>query len=317
MTLAKYRILAAFAVCAFGVGAWAADVNGSKDDPMLGRFDGSEIRVYKQLEFDAFPYITGRYSSDGGNAQTVEGKLTMIGYALPAGVSQIAVARNFRTRLEGQGFTVNFECNTAKGDCGNALDLASQIKKPSELPNPGVYEWDRWNFHFISARLERPKGDVFASVWVTKYANAPEPLYVYVSVLEQQAMANKMVDASKMAKEIAENGRIALYGIYFDSDKADLKPESEPTVEQIAQLLKDQSNLELVIVGHTDNRGGFEYNMDLSNRRAQAVRDALITGQGIAPARLLAWGAGYLAPVASNRTEEGRAKNRRVELVEK
>ncbi len=317
MRRVKIGILVALAASLLSADALAADVTGSKDDPLLGRFEGSEIRVYKQLEFDEFPYITKRYASSGANAQTVEGKLTMIGYRLPKGVSFAEVARNFRMRLEGQGFAVDFECDTAKGDCGSALDFASQIKKPSDLPEPGLYEWDRFNFRFISARLKRPEGDAFASVWVTKYANAPEPRYVYVSVLEQQAIANKMVGASKMAKEIAENGRIALYGIYFDFDKADLKPESQPTIKQIAQLLKDQPKLELVIVGHTDNQGGLEYNMDLSNRRAQAVRDALVRDQGIAPARLSAWGAGYLAPVASNRTEEGRAKNRRVELVEK
>ena len=85
---------------------------------------------------------------------------------------------------------------------------------------------------------------------------------------------------------------------------------------QIAQLLSRQPRLRLLIVGHTDNRGSFDYNMDLSTRRAQAVRKALVAAHGIQAERLIGWGAGFLAPVASNRSEEGRAPNRRVEVVE-
>jgi OOP family OmpA-OmpF porin len=124
------------------------------------------------------------------------------------------------------------------------------------------------------------------------------------------------VNADTMARSIADTGRIALYGIHFDTDKVEIKPESWPTIEQIARLMKRLPNLKLVIVGHTDNQGGLEYNMDLSTRRAKAVEAALIKGYGIQAGRLAAWGAGYLAPIASNQTKQGRAKNRRVELVE-
>ena len=107
-----------------------------------------------------------------------------------------------------------------------------------------------------------------------------------------------------------------MYGIYFDTGKAEVKPESNDTLTQIAKMLQLQPELKLLVVGHTDNVGTLAANMDLSKRRADAVVKALTTSFGVSPSRLNAQGAGPLAPVASNRTEDGRAKNRRVELVE-
>jgi outer membrane protein OmpA-like peptidoglycan-associated protein len=116
-------------------------------------------------------------------------------------------------------------------------------------------------------------------------------------------------------KDISSSGHVALYGIYFDTDKADLKPESRPTLQEIARLLKQDAALKLYVVGHTDNVGGFDYNSGLSERRAVAVVKELTANHGIAATRLKAAGVGMLSPVAPNDREEGRTKNRRVELV--
>ena len=124
-----------------------------------------------------------------------------------------------------------------------------------------------------------------------------------------------MVDAAAMAKGLGEAGHIALYGIYFDTDKAVVKPESRPTLEQIAKLLAGQPQLNVFIVGHTDNQGAHDYNLDLSRRRAEAVAAELVKNFRIAQARLRTAGVGFLAPVGSNANEPGRALNRRVELV--
>jgi outer membrane protein OmpA-like peptidoglycan-associated protein len=141
---------------------------------------------------------------------------------------------------------------------------------------------------------------------------------VIVDLLEAKAREQKMVTVSsgEMAQAISSGGRVALYGIYFDFNKADVKPESDPTIEQIAKLLKDSPSLKVLIVGHTDNVGTFSFNMDLSQRRAAAVVAVLASRHGIAKERLSPVGVSYASPVASNKTEEGRAKNRRVELVE-
>lgn len=118
-----------------------------------------------------------------------------------------------------------------------------------------------------------------------------------------------------MADRIDAEGRVALYGIYFDTDSAAVKPDSRPTLDEIAGLLRDSPGLKLLVVGHTDNQGGFDYNIDLSTRRAAAVAEALADGHGVDPGRFKPWGVGYTAPVAANTNEAGRARNRRVELV--
>jgi outer membrane protein OmpA-like peptidoglycan-associated protein len=137
-----------------------------------------------------------------------------------------------------------------------------------------------------------------------------------VVVVEKGAMKQDVVaDAAALSASIASTGKAAVYGIYFDTDKAIVKPESTPALDEISKLLKQNTGLTLYVVGHTDNAGALEHNLKLSSDRADAVVKALI-GRGIAAARLRGAGVGPYCPVASNRTEEGKAKNRRVELVE-
>ena len=176
--------------------------------------------------------------------------------------------------------------------------------------------------HYLAATLARPEGPVAVSLYVavdagTAFPETKDRVAVLLDVVEDKPMEAKMVtvDAAKMAKDIAATGRVALYGLYFDTDKADLKPESAPSLAEIGKLLKADPNLKVYIVGHTDNVGVFDYNMNLSQRRAKSVVDQLVQSYGISPDRLKPAGAGMIAPVAPNDDEAGRAKNRRVEIV--
>ena len=136
-------------------------------------------------------------------------------------------------------------------------------------------------------------------------------------VIEKQAMQQEVtIDAGAMARDIGESGRVAIYGIYFDTGRAELKPESAPAMAEIAKMLKQSPVLRVYVVGHTDMTADLATNVKLSLARAQSVVNALVSQHGIAAARLIPYGDGPYAPVATNRTEEGRAKNRRVELVE-
>jgi len=123
------------------------------------------------------------------------------------------------------------------------------------------------------------------------------------------------VNAESLAGDITRMGHASVYGIYFDTGKAEVKPESDATLKEIAKLLQQDGALKLYVVGHTDSVGQLASNMDLSHRRADAVVNVLSTKYSIAAARLSAQGVGPLTPVATNDSEEGRAKNRRVELV--
>lgn len=152
--------------------------------------------------------------------------------------------------------------------------------------------------------------------WVDARINLGGSWY-NITIIEKEAMKQEVTaDAKFMADGISSTGHVAIYGIYFDFNKSDVKPESDPALQEIAKLLSDNPNLKVFIVGHTDNAGGVDYNMKLSLARAEAVVKMLTTKYKINPQRLKAYGVGQLAPVAANKTEGGRAKNRRVELVE-
>jgi OmpA-OmpF porin, OOP family len=137
-----------------------------------------------------------------------------------------------------------------------------------------------------------------------------------ILIVERKGMAQDVVaNADVFLDQLKKTGHAAVYGIYFDTGKSDLKPESQNAVAEIAKLLKRDTNLKLYVVGHTDNVGTLESNMKLSQARADAVVQELTHAQGIAASRLKSFGNGPYAPVASNDTEDGKAKNRRVELV--
>lgn len=136
-------------------------------------------------------------------------------------------------------------------------------------------------------------------------------------IIEKEAMNQDIVaNADVFSSDIKVNGHTAVYGIYFDTGKSEIKPESDAALAEIAKLLKSEAGLKVNVVGHTDNVGGIDANMELSKARADAVMKALVSRHGIDAGRLRAYGVGPLAPVASNKTEDGKAKNRRVELVE-
>jgi len=139
---------------------------------------------------------------------------------------------------------------------------------------------------------------------------------IWLRIVEKKAMEKYIVaDAAAFANDIRTTGHAAVYGIYFDTGKSTIKPESAAAIGEIAKLLKADPGLKVQVVGHTDNVGDVDGNIKLSQDRGAAVLQALVRDHGIAAARLRAYGCGQFAPIASNDTEEGRAKNRRVELV--
>ncbi len=168
-----------------------------------------------------------------------------------------------------------------------------------------IVEHDR----YVALRFKREGGAVYAAIEAFN-----EGRTVDVLVLEEQAMEQE-VTANLMWKAIQKDGYIALY-INFDTNKAVIKPDSQGVVKQVAELLKSQPTLKVSIEGHTDNQGTPDANRTLSLNRARAVMAAVVA-DGIKADRLSAAGRGQDSPIADNRSEEGRAKNRRVEVVKK
>jgi OmpA-OmpF porin, OOP family len=154
------------------------------------------------------------------------------------------------------------------------------------------------------------KGAVWFGLWPHGY-HQPEFTFVTEKGMVQEVVAN----AAALRSGLAGKGHVAVTGVFFDTGKADVKPESEAALKEVAKLLQQDSSMKAFVVGHTDNAGSVSSNMDLSSRRAAAVMKELTAKYGVAAARLQAFGNGPYAPIASNDSEEGRAENRRVELV--
>jgi outer membrane protein OmpA-like peptidoglycan-associated protein len=255
-----------------------ADVKGNADHPLVTRIPEFRIGNFQDKDFDRYEFLV----QDGKKVSKVpvEGHFYFYLYELNQGAAQpgdLKIVRNIQNALAKIGGKVLYEGDGPK---------ASTIK----VARDGKETW------------------VYVVAWPTVYR---------LTVVEREAMEQVVeANAEAMGNDIKATGHVAVYGIYFDSGKADIKPESDTVIAELAKLLKSNASLKLHVVGHTDNTGAFDGNMKLSKDRAAAVAKALEANHGIATSRLNAYGVGSLCPVATNRTDEGKAKNRRVELVE-
>lgn len=300
----------------------AADLKGSADHPLVPRYEGSEIIAHQVSAFARHSFAQAAIRKGGGfagnpdAALTAEGKLTTIVYRAPERRSPLEVLRNYETALGKAGFTTAFAC--IEQECGRYDFNAALIPLgPYSTLFNGQYD----HHGYLLARQARSEGEVIVSAYVVKYMGGGvnrERALVKLDVLEMRPMEERMVmlKAGEIDRAIGADGKVALYGILFDTDKDSMRADSRPQLEEIAALLKSKPELKVLVVGHTDAQGSLAYNQDLSQRRARAIVKALMQDYGIAGARLTPVGVGMAAPVASNRSEVGRAKNRRVELVE-
>jgi OOP family OmpA-OmpF porin len=320
------------------------DAPKAADHPLTGRYEGSfilgqTVKAFDELTLPAGPAQGQYYDNKKKFTKTVtaQGKVTRTAYISPVGRSSLEVFRNYRNAVAAKGFEPVFEC--AGEACGPSFYfLIYRWDNPASKPVAQGYSGTRG--HLISAFVDKvvdPRYALFRKAgpggddWVAIYAGLNrgggfgsysqimnDRVGVLVQVIEAGGMEEKMVTlkAEEITSDIAKDGRAVFYGIQFDFDKADIKPESEPQLVEMAKALKAEPKLKVFIVGHTDNQGKLDYNTGLSQRRAEAVARALATRHGIPATRMTARGLAALAPVATNRTEEGRAKNRRVEMVE-
>lgn len=306
-------------VHATGASAAAGDKAGTGDHPLVGRYEGSVIttQVVKEYEETALPKAayprTGKVD-EATLVQPVAGKLTATAYRGPGERSALEVVRNYEAALGEQGFTRVFGCRTK--ECGAEAKFWTLARGPVAV----AATWGTTVYSLLS--LERPAGRVWVAVLAVELApNAARPLTseYSVQVVEEKPIETgrvQVLDAGSLARAIESAGKVAVYGIRFDTDSDRLTADSAPQLGEIAALLKAQPRLSILVVGHTDTQGGLDYNRGLSERRATAVTAALVADHGIAKARLVPLGVGPAAPVASNRTADGRARNRRVEVVE-
>jgi len=252
-----------------------ADLEDTEEHPEITRFPGFYIDNSKRNDFNEFQFATKANPDDG---ETKEGKYWFVDYILKDGVRQpstVELIRNYENAFRKVGGTL--------------------VRRHGEV---AVF------------RVPRPNGERWVQISVDNGG------YRYqLNIVDVAAMTQKVeFSANEMAAAIKANGFVALNGIVFDTAKATIKPESEALLAEVVALMKNDRQLKLSVEGHTDNVGDKKSNADLSVRRAESVVKYL-GNKGIESTRLRFSGKGDTVPVADNRTEEGRARNRRVELV--
>ena len=261
--------------------ASSTDAAGAADHPAVPRFPGFYIDDFASQSFNRHEFITGVNARTGEyQVSAKEGKYLKNTYFLKEGArnpSVIEVIRNYENAFRRAG---------------------------------GALVWSSLDDYKATYRQKDGAGERWIEVELNSSADWMRMTVIDVSAMEQKVE----VSAGEMLEALNRDGFIALRGILFDSGKDVIKPESEPLLREVLGLLNGTPALRLSIDGHTDNVGNPPANLALSKRRAEAVRNWLV-GQGVSAARLSAQGFGDTRPVADNRTEEGRARNRRVELV--
>ena len=302
----------------FGTGSACPgqDVKNAVEPPIVGRYEGSTIRVQSQQAFDRVNMTTRLGAQGKFEGITVEGRHSLTVLQGPRGRSALEIFTNYANALNTAGFQTVFRCS--REQCPRGMfqeglgpDAYSGIRRPFVLSGDGSIE----DQHYMVASRITPAGTEYARL----VAGGPRLPVTVVEIVQPSLMETrvKVMESATMKSELAQRGRVALYAIFFDFDKAELKPESKPQLEELAKYLRSEPAAKVFVVGHTDGKGTLEYNTDLSRRRAIAVAGALVNDYQISAARLSAHGAGPLAPVASNDTEEGRTLNRRVEVVKR
>jgi outer membrane protein OmpA-like peptidoglycan-associated protein len=266
------------ALLASAARAGEPDAAGCKDHPLVTRLSGYRIYSCKAAEFEAAQF----YADARNNQATVEGRLAEVQYSLEEGrtpPSPLQIARNYEAAL-------------------------------SKIGGKVVSSFEDGGGQIATVRLARDGKEY----WVEVMSYNPEQYKV--RVLEKGGMAQEVVaDAAALRAGLAAAGHVEVPGILFDTGKSTLKPESDRALGELARLLAADPGLRAYVVGHTDNAGALPSNLTLSGARADAVVKALVSRFKVDPRRLAPFGAGPYAPVASNATDDGKARNRRVELV--
>jgi OOP family OmpA-OmpF porin len=320
--LASLLLLATLTITAF-----AADVPGSKDPPGMKRYEGSEIIGYREPRFDEFLLPLGPPTQQSPpkyeKSLKTEGLVSRYTYLAPAGRTPTELIRNYKLEFQRLALVTLYE--KGAGERGWFGPTFAPTATEDQIGDILAYNESQER---VLVGKSKDASPTYYYVFVTSYRDGNMPDRLLASVKKDRAIAQlvvvapekmetkmEFVNADEMSKSLLDSGKIALYGIYFDSDKDSIQPDSQTTLQEIAKLLNANPKLNVEVVGHTDNQGKPDYNLDLSRRRAAAVVKELTSKYGIAGNRLGSFGCGFYAPVASNDSEDGKAKNRRVELV--
>jgi OOP family OmpA-OmpF porin len=272
-------IIAILLAAGFAAAQQPKDIEGSKDPALFTRMPHFHIRAYEEQQFDAADFTVRK----GTREET--------------------------QRIEGHKVHYEYEFDTSAGTPPSPLQIQRNYQNATLKIGGKVLYAQNFDY-FTTTLLVAREGK---ETWVEISCRGGD-LYLLTMVERQLMQQDVVANADALKSGLAENGHAEVPGIFFDFNKADIKPESRPALQEVVKLLQGSPALRVWVVGHTDNVGAVEFNASLSRERAAAVVKALVQS-GIDSKRLTPYGNGPYAPVATNTTEEGRARNRRVELV--
>lgn len=309
---------AALAAGLFG-GALAAGAQEEERAPEFGALEGAELTHAVTRTFDAYDMPVGRFGREEKPVETIEGRVREYVYAEPGEASTLGAIRAYRQRFEELGYAARFECG---GDACGGFDFRFGVF----IVEPPAMRFDLADFRYLA--MEDEANGRYASVLASRQGGK---LFVQIVAVEGAAAPRALEDAAApprapetkpeqarlyaLARRLTDDGHAALEGIAFEAGSARLTVESTPALEQAAELLRGRPDLKFLVVGHTDNEGSLEVNLRLSRARAASVADRIAEADGVERSQLIPEGVAFLAPRASNATPDGRARNRRVELV--
>ncbi len=269
---------------------------------------------------DSFPLPVGAWAEGTIPTQTVEGDLSIRTWRIDSpGLTTLQILAPIRQQLAREGFETLFEC---RADACGGFDFRFGTEV---VPAPAMFV-DLADYRFLSARHKSASGPEYIALMISRSARAGFLQVVQIGQSPAAARPAELPPATEAAAaapaskpgfiaSLATEGRAVLSDLTFASGSADLDDAAFPSLKELASKLAANPGWKIALVGHTDTLGSAEANMALSQRRAEAVRDRLVNGFGVEAARIEAAGVGFLAPIATNLTPEGRALNRRVEVV--
>jgi OOP family OmpA-OmpF porin len=300
------------------------DVENSKDYPMVSRFEGSVIEFYKETKWGTYKLpVNDKGAIDWGKPKNLEGKVIRIQYTTSKDNNSEFVLQNYKAAFKKAGFTILISIvNEELGESGRPHTWKDKYYVTGDYYNGlgnekfGLgFQFPIWkkDHSFIAAHGKKDGKDIYAIIYTVVSDNFT---LLTQDVIEVEAVETGMVTAENISKGIMSDGHVAVYDILFETGRSEIKPESSNAIKTIADYINANTGKKFFIVGHTDNTGNFPDNMLLSDNRAKAVINQLTAIHAVSPGQLVAHGIASLSPMASNSTEEGKAKNRRVEIVE-
>lgn len=308
------------------------DAPGLQDPVGIKRMESSILILGESKKFDEFVIPLQKIEFDyaqqtmkAWNKLRLEGSRDTVFYRLPGDASTLEVARSYEEDLKGAGFEAIYQGNAPDLDDGYGRFMkevyGTQIGSAvMEYHLPASKD-----FRYLAMKKTNDDGSetyvagLFAKirdVWGSRYAR-PQEVVTRLDVIRTKALTSRLVvvKAEEMPNLFDSAGKVVLYGILFDFNEASIKAESTETLAEVGKFLATNPTKKLIVAGHTDSVGSFEFNRELSQKRAEAVVEYLVKNFQAPRERFIPFGASFAAPVAPNSTEADRAKNRRVELV--